>query len=66
MKSDGFYDASQVDGEITGSGPSFANAMRRFKRRQLDRSKAGQWRLGPAKWKKSNGRYIDRDWDIIS
>lgn len=52
-------------GEIKGIGPNFAEAMARFKQRQIEAGKVGKWRYQNESWKTDNGEYIDRDWDII-
>ena len=65
MINDGFFNELAQDGPVTGSGPGFDRAMRRFKRRQEAKKRVGKWRQAPAAWKKDDGTYIDRDWDII-
>lgn len=63
----GLYNNAAKAGPITGSGPNYAQAMAKFKERQYQLSKPGIWRsCNKTSWKKRNGKYIDRDWDIIS
>ena len=68
MALDGFFDRAAQCGPITGSGPGFERALKKFQRRQERLSKIGKWRCVDARSKnqpKSEGTYIDLDWDII-
>lgn len=60
---DGLWDRGASHGEITGSGPGFEDAMRKFRARQERASQIGSWRHNEQNT--SEGSYIDRDWDII-
>lgn len=65
-----FYRAGTRHGEITGTGPGFDDAMRKFKKRQERLKQPGKWRQAPTPWKKDNGDYIDVhyylvDWDYL-
>jgi len=62
----GFWDPKQPwGGEVTGTGPNFEKALKKYKRRLIEEAKVGTWRCAPAAWKKNNGSYIDLDWDIV-
>ena len=65
MINDGFYDRAASHGPVTGSGPGFAAALRKFAARQVALSQVGTWRW-MRKGRSNRGRYIDRDWDIIT
>ena len=60
-----FINPDYLNGPVAGSGPGFDRAMRLFSKRQAAKSTVGQWRYKNEYWKKDNGSYIDRDWDII-
>lgn len=62
---DGLWDRGASHGEITGSGPGFDEAMRKFRKRQEEAGKVGRWRHEKSAEKINDGTYIDRDWDII-
>ena len=53
-----------VGGPITGSGPGFAEAMRKYRHRQAERAKVGKWKRN-AWWCKSDGDYMDCVWMVI-
>jgi hypothetical protein len=61
----GLWDNAAQHGPITGSGPGFAEAMRKFGIRQEKERKRGIWRKAPAKWKTNDGTRIDPEWYII-
>lgn len=61
----GMFDRSAQHGTISGSGPGFERAMRKFERRQRAASKNGVWRCAPAKWKSADGTYVDPDWFLV-
>jgi hypothetical protein len=64
---DGFFDTAQAGGPIKGSGPNFAEAMAKFSERQKQKGLPGVWRsCNKTSWKKKNGKFVDRDWDIIN
>lgn len=68
MELDGFFDRAAQNGPVTGSGPGFEKAMRKFLRRQDRASRVGKWRCVDSRRKnppRSDGTFIDRDWDII-
>lgn len=56
------YYRVQKHGPITGSGPGFDDAMRKFQARQKAISQCGRWRYRNASWKHDQGRYIDIDY----
>lgn len=62
---DGLFDNQATHGKITGSGPNFADAMRKFKVRQTIERERGIWRKAPSQWKTNKGTRIDPDWYII-
>ena len=63
---EGFWDRSQTDGPVSGSGPGLEHALSEFSKRQQALSEIGTWRAGRNRSQfKSRGKYIDRDWDII-
>ena len=60
------YRAGTKHGPITGTGPGFDEAMRKFKERQRTRKRVGKWRAVSAAWAHDDGDYIDVDYYIVN
>lgn len=62
----GMYDRSQRHGHPTGSGPGFADAMRKFKARQEQYALPGKWRKrANQRYFRDNGTWIDPEYYVV-
>ncbi len=64
---DGLFNRAEEHGPITGSGPNFKKAMAKFKERQRQQGKIGQWGQGSNKRDNvSDGRLYDCRWRVLN
>lgn len=58
----GMWDRAAQHGPVTGSGPGFDEAMRKFKARQAKFKERGKWRKSTGV---DEGTFIDPDWYVV-
>ncbi len=58
----GMWDRAAEHGEVTGSGPGFAEAQRKFKERQAKIKEVGKYRKSD---NPEQGTFIDPDWYVV-